>query len=187
MRVLMLSGASHATSQAMLEVVHELVARGVEVHVAMWAPPSASLRATATSIVVWGRQQVLPDSPPQTTFTGPVDATDSSASDAETGPHDAATPPSRRPSRRVQHYQKQSLRVLNRLKRVGQSGRTWRHVRRDPQLLARSAQADVIVAVDTQAVLAAWKLARRHAVPNVVYGLSAGRGVITRRLSATTR
>ncbi len=86
--------------------------------------------------------------------------------------------------KKLRPYKRKVTRVVDRLKRTGRAGSTWRRLRADDGLMAFASGADVIIALDQPSVLAAWKLARRLPEPDVVYGLSAGRGVVMRRLEA---
>ncbi len=63
--------------------------------------------------------------------------------------------------------------ALRRLVRGGVSRRFATKALRDGDLLAAAARCDVVVALDPAAVLAAWRIARRVARPNVVIGLPA--------------
>jgi hypothetical protein len=173
--VLLLSGAGQLASQPVLEVVHELAERQVEVHLATWAAPTSSLLAAVSSAVVWGPVDVVPDTAAADEFTGPADPADFTATT------DVEVRPSRVPAR-LRPYQRQATRVLDRLRRVGHAGRAWRRVRADDRLVTLAGTSDVIVAIETQAVLSAWHLARRFPQPEVIYGLSAARGVILRSL-----
>lgn len=203
MIVLLLSGAAKIGSQPVVEVVHELAPRGVEVKVAMWAPPTQDLRDASPDLVVWGSKKV--QQPAEHSITGSTDATDFSASTesevAENEPRRSAALDTTRPIGRQRlkaAYRWRMLRLRKALRpyygpvRAKATApvrrlyplRAWRRVRRDAQVLAWARAADVIVAVDSQAVLAAWKLAKTLPSVEVIYGLSAGRGAVIRRLEA---
>lgn len=185
MKILLVSGSPKIASQPILEVVHELVPHDVEVHLAMWGPPTQALRDAVATVTVWGPVAVVPEAPARQTFTGPVDPADFTATadqevvDSEPAPATAAPL-----VRKLRQKLKKGIvgKVVRRLRRVGEVDRVWRNLRRDQRLLSLADDAQVIVAVDAQSVLATWKLAQRSPDPAVVYGLSAGRGVIKRAL-----
>lgn len=208
MKVLLLSGGAKIASKPILEVIRELDEHDVEVHLAMWAPPTESLRDGAHGATVWGPRKVLPDVPVTETFEGSTDGADfASSTESEVDPQERQQPgeqllarlaprgfgPERlraacawralRVRKRLRPYKRTATRVAQRVRRFGQPGRTWRHLRRDAAVMGLAREADVIVAMDAQSVLAAWKLARLLPAPAIVYGLSAGRGIILRRLA----
>jgi hypothetical protein len=169
-KVVLLSGADRLAGQPVVDVVDELSGLGVEVRLGLWAAPSRDLRRAVPDLVAWGPAGAAATAALATTAAGTTDAVDASA-DVE---DEAAPPAGPRPLRR---------RVVGRLRRVGQPARTWRRLRRDGTLLAAAGAADVLIALDAPAVLAAWKVGRRNPGPEVVYGLSAGRGVVMRLLA----
>ena len=203
MKVLLLSGGAKIASKPVLEVIHELDEHGVEVHLAMWAAPTESLRDGAHGATVWGPRKVLPDAPVVESFEGSTDGADfASSAESEVAVPEAQPRTPRAPRgfgperlraayawrslrlrKKLRPYKRKARRLVERVRRVGQPRRTWRQLRRDTAMLELAGQADVIVAMDAQSVLAAWKLARRLPGPEVVFGLSAGRGVILRRLA----
>ncbi|MDX6285606.1 MAG: hypothetical protein QOG53_1091 [Frankiales bacterium] len=61
------------------------------------------------------------------------------------------------------------------------AGRVWTTARRDPWLVARAAQADVLVALDPAAAWTVWKLARRHPGTTAVNGLPAAVDAVRER------
>lgn len=202
MNVLLLSGAAKIGSKPILEVVHELSPHGVALHVAMWAPPTQELLDAQPDLVVWGPVPVqLQERHP---ISGSTDATDFSVStesevDESGSPRTAAAAAGGRGSgaaRLRAAYRWRVLRLRKALRpyygplRAKATApvrrlyplRAWRRVRRDERVMAWARSADLIVAMDSQAVLAAWKLAKTLPDAEVIYGLSAGRGAVVRRL-----
>ena len=187
MKVLLVSGNPKVASQPILEVVHELSPHGVEVHLARWGPPTQALRDAVETVTVWGPVAVVPEAPARSTFTGPIDPADFTATtDQEvddTVVSSAGAAALRVRTLRTKVGKSIVGKVLRRLRRMGDVDRVWRRLRRDDRLLRLAGEVQVIVALDAQAVLATWKVAQRSPEPAVVYGLSAGRGVITRALA----
>ncbi|MEO3744483.1 glycosyltransferase family 1 protein [Plantactinospora sp. B5E13] len=60
--------------------------------------------------------------------------------------------------------------------------RMWLNVRSDPWLRRRAQEADILVALDWQAVYLVWRLAQRHPEPDAVYGLAPSLTAVEKRL-----
>jgi hypothetical protein len=76
--------------------------------------------------------------------------------------------PGPKPRSQVQRRLGQARTVLAR-----QPSRLWSSIRRDPDVRAAAAAADLLVAVDLQALKAVWHLARQNPRPDAVLGLPA--------------
>lgn len=72
------------------------------------------------------------------------------------------------PRSQVQRRVRQARTVLRR-----QPTRLWSAVRRRPDVRDAVGSADLLVAVDAQAILACWRLARAHPRIEAVYGIAA--------------
>lgn len=177
MKVVLLSAAPKISSQPIVEVLHELVPRSVAFHLVTWAPPTAELLAVQPDTVILGPVKVRAQ-PEAHAITGSQDATDSStARESEVAERPVAPVAARIPLSRSR-----LLAPARRLRSAAHPHRAWRRLTKTPAALAWLGDADVIIAMDAPAILSAWRLAKKNPNADVVYGLSAGRGLITRAL-----
>lgn len=211
MNVVLLSAGPKIASQPVAEASLELRASGASVTLVMWAAPSRALLESVDSAAILGPLKVEREEPaPHTEVLGSVDAADfGDSTDTEVSPEqpdaqavEATTAQAKakprgfgrerlraalrwrllRYRKRLRPYRRLLSRALRKAKRHPQ--RTWRALRRDDSVQRMVRDADVLIAMDSQAILAAWKLSRRMPRAEVVYGLSSGSAVVKRRLQA---
>jgi hypothetical protein len=171
-RIVVVSGGNKLPSESVVSFVHEL-GDSAAVSVVTWAPPTDRMRRVCAEVVVLGPL----DQPPPAVPSPEPEPTEpmTGASPARIS---AALRWRRRRLRRFARYWAGRGWTLFGRDRA----KAWRRVRHSPRAIELVDGADLVVALDTQAIRAVWTIARRRPGVAAVWGLPAA-GVAARRLA----
>jgi hypothetical protein len=175
-RIVLLSGGNVLRSDAVASFATELGDSAV-VDLVTWSPPTDKVRLACGEVVVLGPRET-PPAPVEPAPKGQPPAPLTGLSPARVA---AAVRWRRRRLKRA--FRSRLGRTWSLLGR--DRARTWRRVRRRPEAMALLDRADLVVALDGQAIRAAWTLARRRPGLAAVWGLQSAE-IAARRL-ATAR
>jgi hypothetical protein len=172
-RIVVVSGGNTLPSESVVSFVSDLD-QPAPVDVITWGPPSAKLRRVCDRMVVLGplRSPAEPvpagrDQVPSVPLTGLTPARIK-----------AAVLWRRRRAKRFARSKVARARSM-----LGRDrARTWRRIRRSAPAMQLLAEADLVVALDSQAIRAGWAMSRRQPAVAAVLGLASAQ-VAARRMA----
>ena len=191
MKVLLISGA-RLRSHDLVRAFDPLLGDGFQLSLVTWGPPTQSLLDVLSGAVVHGPRAVLPDPEDE---AADLDASDGPGAGAPPTagvrapiPYDRARiragiirrflgatdrlPP------QIGRYVPAARRLHGQRHRIKQ---LWKASRRHPGVDALAAAADMIVAVDIEALRTTWWLGRRYRKPELVLGVGSATALLLDR------